>query len=32
MKISLMNIVTSGTGTVELGTCEECFSVARGMF
>lgn len=29
MKISLMNIVTSGNGKVELGTCEQCFSVAR---
>lgn len=32
MKISLMNIVTSGTGTVELGTCEYCFTVARANF
>lgn len=32
MKIGLMNIVTSGTGKVELGTCEQCFSVARANF
>lgn len=30
MKISLMNIVTSGNGKVELGTCEQCFYVKRG--
>ena len=30
MRIRLMNIVTSGTGKVELGTCEQCFYVKRG--
>ena len=30
MKVSLMNIETSGNGKVELGTCEECFRVGRG--
>ena len=32
MKISLMNIVTSGNGKVELGTCEQCFTVERANF
>lgn len=30
MRIRLMNIVTLGTGKVELGTCEQCFYVKRG--
>lgn len=29
MRVRLMNIVTSGNGKVELGTCEQCFSVER---
>lgn len=30
MEIRLMNIVTSDTREIELGTCEQCFYVKRG--
>lgn len=32
MKIGLMNVVVSVNRVVELGTCEECFSVARANY